>query len=221
VLSTRYEGNKLDRVAGSFGFPFRRGAGRAWLVGIPLLVLLPVGAVPLLGYTLAVVRSAAADPEAGPPPWRPLGRLLREGLLLAAVLALLTAPFALAAVSLAGLAGPVFARPGGDPLVSVALAWIAGVAVAAFPWGILLLVLMPAATARFALSGSPRDLLDLPAALRLVRRRFGDWNLVVVAIVTAWAIGFCGLGLVCLGVFPGLLFALLVSSHATAALADA
>jgi len=70
----------MDRVAASFGFPFRRGAGRAWLIGIPLLILLPLGLVPLLGYAVAVVRSAAADPEAGPPPWRPLPRLLAEGL---------------------------------------------------------------------------------------------------------------------------------------------
>jgi len=56
----------MDRVAGSFSFPFRRGAGRAWLIGIPLLLLLPLGVVPLLGYAVAVVRSAAADPDAGP-----------------------------------------------------------------------------------------------------------------------------------------------------------
>ena len=186
-----------------------------------LLVLLPLGLVPLLGYAVAVVRSAAADPEAGPPPWRPLTRLLREGLLLATVLAVLTAPFALLAFWFADVAGPVLALPGADPLVAAGLVWVVAVAAAALPWGILLLVLMPAATARFARTGSPRDLLDLPASLRVVRRRFGDWNLVVVAIVTAWAIGFCGLGLGLVGVFPGLLFALLVSSHAAATLADA
>lgn len=134
---------------------------------------------------------------------------------------MLTAPFALLAVLLAGVAGPVLARPGTDPLVAAGLAWVAAVAVAAFPWGILLLVLMPAATARFARTGSLGDLLDLPASLRVVRHRFGDWNLVVVAVVTAWAIGFCGLGLGLVGVFPGLLFALLVSSHAAATLSDA
>jgi hypothetical protein len=211
----------MDRVAGSFGFPFRPGSARAWLIGIPLLLLLPIGAIPLLGYSVAVVRSAAADPEAGPPPWRPLGRLLLEGLLLAIVLVVLTAPFALLAILLAGLGGHLFDHPGADPLLAGAFTWVSAVAVAAFPWGILLLMLMPAATARFASSGSPRDLVDLPGALRLVRHRFGDWNLVVVAIVTAWGVGFCGVGLACLGVFPGLLYALLVSSHATASLADA
>jgi hypothetical protein len=97
---------------------------------------------------------------------------------------------------------------------------IAG-AVAALPWGILLLVLMPPATASFARSGSLRDLLDLRSAVRTVRRRFPAWNLVVVAIVTAWAIGLSGLGLALVGVIPGVLYALLVSAHATASLADA
>jgi uncharacterized protein DUF4013 len=219
-LSTVPEGSKLDRVAGSFGFPFRRGGGRAWLVGIPLLVFLPLGVIPLLGYTVAVVRSAAADPEQGPPPWRPLGRMFFDGLLLAVVLALLTAPFAVLAAFLAGVAAGPLHHSVSDALVAGALAWVIAVAVAGFPWGILLLVLMPPATARFARSGSPRDLVDLRHSLRVVRSRFGDWNLVVVAIVTAWALGFCGLGLGIVGVIPGLFYALLVSSHATAGLAD-
>jgi hypothetical protein len=210
----------MDRVAGSFGFPFRPGAGRAWLVGIPLLVLLPLGLVPLLGYTVAIVRSAAADPNAGPPPWRPLPRLLREGLLLALTLALLSAPFALLA---AGLAAPAERLLAGvaDPFLRAGLALVIAGAAAALPWGILLLVLMPPATARFARRGELGDLLDLPAAIRTVRRRFPAWNLVVVAIVTAWAIGISGVGLALVGLIPGVLYAMLVSAHATASLADA
>src|SRR3977135_1496289 len=73
AVSISVEGSRarMDRVADSFAYPFRRGAGRAWLIGIPLVVLLPLGVVPLLGYAVAVVRSAATDPKAGLPPWRP------------------------------------------------------------------------------------------------------------------------------------------------------
>jgi hypothetical protein len=209
----------MDRVAGSFGFPFRPGARRAWLIGIPLVVLLPLGLVPLLGYTVAVVRSATADPEAGPPPWRPLPRLLAEGLLVALVIALLTVPFAFLAAALTAPAGLALTGVG-DPFLRGALGMVIAAAVAALPWGILLLVLMPPATARLARTGSYRDLVDLPAALRIVRRRFPAWNLVVVAIVTAWAIGLSGLGLALVGVVPGVLYAMLVSAHATASLAD-
>ncbi|HEY8811938.1 MAG TPA: DUF4013 domain-containing protein [Candidatus Dormibacteraeota bacterium] len=210
----------MDRVAGSFSFPFRRGAGRAWLIGIPLLLLLPLGVVPLLGYAVAVVRSAAADPDAGPPSWRPLPRLLGEGLLVALLLAALTAPFALLASALSFPAGQLF-RGVADPFLRGGVALVIAGAVAALPWGILLLVLMPPATARFAQSGVAADLVDLPAAVRTVRRLFPAWNLVVVAIVTAWAVGLCGLGLALVGVVPGILYAMLVSAHATATLADA
>ena len=210
----------MDRVAGSFGFPFRRGAARAWLVGLPLVVLLPLGAVPLLGYAVAVVRSSGRDPEAGPPSWGPLGRLLGDGCWMAAALVLLTAPFALLALSLGRLLSTVL---GGllDPPVRAVVAPVVGAAMAGLPWGILLLVLMPAATARFARSGSPRDLFDAGASIAAVRGRFGAWNLVVVAIVTAWALGLCGLGLAVVGVVPGVLYAVLVSAHATGSLADA
>jgi hypothetical protein len=209
----------MDRVAGSFGFPFRRGAGRAWLISIPLLVLLPIGLVPLLGYAVAVVRSAAADPEAGPPPWRPLPRLLAEGLLVALVIAVLTAPFALLAAVLTVPAGRLLVGVA-DPFLRSGLAVVIAAAVAALPWGILLLVLMPPATARFARSGLYADLLDAPAAIRVVRRRFPAWNLTVVAIVTAWAVGLSGVGVALVGVVPGVVYAMLVSAHATASLAD-
>ena len=210
----------MDRVAGSFAFPFRPGAGRAWLVGIPLVLLLPLGVIPLLGYAVAVVRSAAVDPEAGPPPWRPLPRLLVEGLLVALLILVLTAPFAVLAAALAAPAGQLLGGVG-DPFLRSGLALVIAGAVAALPWGILLLVLMPPATARFARSGASADLLNLPSAVRTVRRRFPAWNLVVVAIVTAWAVGLCGLGLALLGVVPGILYAMLVSAHATASLTDA
>ena len=211
----------MDRVAGSFGFPFRKGAGRAWLVGLVLLLLFPLGIWPLLGYSVRVVRTAAAEPEAGPPAWRPWGRLVRDGVVLGLVLALLALPLVFAGWLLAGLFGAWIARMMPTLALPEAAGWVAALGVAGLPWGILLLVLMPPAVARFAGSGSAGDLLDLPASLRTVRERFGAWNLAVVAIVTAWAIGFCGLGLALVGVIPGVLYAMLVSSHAAASLADA
>jgi len=136
------------------------------------------------------------------------------------VVALLTVPFGLLAAALTVPAGRVLAAVS-DPFLRGGLALVIAGAVAALPWGILLLVLMPSATARFASSGRYRDLLDAPAAIRTVRRRFPAWNLAVVAIVTAWAIGLSGLGLALVGVVPGVLYAMLVSAHATASLADA
>src|SRR5205814_5798611 len=88
----------------------------------------------------------------------------------------------------------------------------------AFPWGIVLLLLMPHATARFAATHRARDLFNFAASLRSVRREFANWNLVVAAIVTAWALGVACVGLFCVGIVPGIFYAILVSAHATASL---
>ena len=86
----------MNHVAGAFGYPFRKGAAGAWAVGLPLVLLLPVTFLLVLGYWVAAVRASATDPEAGPPPWRQLGQILRDGFWISLVLALLTLPFALA-----------------------------------------------------------------------------------------------------------------------------
>jgi len=81
-----------------------------------------------------------------------------------------------------------------------------------------MLLLMPHATNRFALSGRPVDLFDFPAALQGVTRDFATWNLAAAAIVTAWALGVACIGLLCVGIVPGIFYAILVSAHASAAL---
>jgi len=89
----------------------------------------------------------------------------------------------------------------------------------ALPWGLLALLVLPHATARFAATGRPFDMLDFAASLRSVRREFATWNVVVGAIVTAWAVGLACAALLCVGVLPGVFYAILVSAHACAALA--
>jgi hypothetical protein len=207
------------RTVAPFLFPFRRG-GRAsrWLIGSLLVALLPVSFVIVFGYVVRCVRTAAADPFAAPPGWRPGIRLLSDGVWSALQVAVVTAPFALAAWLLADALGRVW-HPAGDAAFDRAFALIATGVVAALPWGIAMLMLVPPTLARFALSGRARDLVGVRWALACVRRRYAEWNLAVVAITTGWL-----LGLVCvagcgIGVVPGAFYAILVSAHACAALA--
>jgi hypothetical protein len=88
----------------------------------------------------------------------------------------------------------------------------------ALPWGLLALLHMPHATAAFAATGNPRDMLDLARAVRGVRHDFATWNMVAAAIVTGWAVGLACAGLLCVGIVPGVFYAILVSAHAAAAL---
>jgi hypothetical protein len=61
-------------------------------------------------------------------------------------------------------------------------------------------------------------MFDYPGAIRGVFRDFATWNLSAAAIVTAWAVGLACAGLLCLGVVPGIFYAILVSAYASAAL---
>lgn len=181
------------------------------------VLLLPLGFIPLLGYSIAAMRSATMAPEDGPPAWRFTARLLGDGAAVALTIALVTTPFALLAVALAG----VLSAPGlwhsTDPLLHVE-GWTSAILILALPLGIVLLLVMPHATARFASTGRLADLLNFSASLRKVRRDFAAWNIAVAAIVTAWAIGLACASLLCAGVVPGIFYAILVSAHAAATL---
>ncbi len=200
----------MIRIAGSFSWPFRGSWRGVWLPGVIAVLLIPIWFVPLLGYAVDATRSAERDPGFPPPRFRLSVRLLTDGFWVALVLLASLVPFALA---LNPLAGALAAAAHG-----AFNAHVVGLLVLALPWGLLLLVVMPPATAAYAASGRPADLFDVPAALRGVTRDFATWNAAVAAIVTAWALGLACAGLFCVGAVPGVFYAILVSAHAAAAL---
>jgi len=173
------------------------------------VLLLPLGFIPLLGYAIAATRSAEDDAAQGPPPWTFSSRLLLDGMWTSIAIALTLAPFAVLWHPVAMLLGAAL-----DPFDAHVVAAL----VLALPWGLLLLLHMPHATAAFAATRASRDMLDLAKSWRGVRRDFQTWNVVVAAIVTAWAIGLACVGALCFGVGAGVYYAILVSAHATAAL---
>jgi hypothetical protein len=197
----------VQRVADSFSWPFRASISR-WIPGILCLVLLPLLFLPLLGYAVAATRAAEVEPPGAPPSWSSPARLLADGFWVALAILVTIAPFALLFLPLA------------DALHGLgSIAGAVAFFVLALPWGLIALLLLPHATARFAASGRPRDLFDFAASLRGVRRDFATWNIVVGAIVTAWAIALACVALLCAGIVPGVFYAILVSAHACAALA--
>lgn len=208
----------MDLVAASFAWPFRGEWRSRWLIGLTMVVLLPIAFLPLLGYAVAATRAAAIDPGAGLPRWTPSRRLIADGFWIALAIALIAAPFALAVGPFSGLIDRAHLWRVADANLSRLYAELAAVAVLALPWGLVMLLLMPHAAHRFALSGRAGDLFDVATALRSVGRDFATWNLVAAAIVTAWALAIACIGLLCLGVVPGIFYAILVSAHATAAL---
>ena len=194
-------------VAESFAWPFRGSGRSAWALGLLTVLLVPLLFIPLLGYAIEATRAAEAGAQ-GPPAWRLSVRLLTDGLWTSLAVLLIALPFALVLNPLASTL-----RALGEPNAHV-IAFFA----LALPWGLVSLLLMPHTTAGFAASGRPRDLFNFAAALSGVRRDFMTWNVAAAAIVTGWAIGLACAGVLCVGVVPGVFYAILVSAHAAAAL---
>jgi uncharacterized protein DUF4013 len=180
---------------------------------VTAILLLPLTFVFVLGYAVAAVRAADERPGQGPPPWRvyPGGHLVTLALLL------LTVPFVVVGIFVSSALHNAGLWQSNGTLLDVE-SFTAAVLILALPWGVVVLLLMPHATARYAATHRARDLFDFTSSLRSVRRDFAAWNVTVAAIVTAWAIGLACAALFCLGVVPGVFYAILVSAHATAAL---
>ena len=188
----------MQVVADSFAWPFRGEWRRAWLPGLACTLLLPLLFIPLLGYAIEATRADST----GPPAFRFSVRVLTDGFWTALVVVISILPFAVAWIAVRGNA----------------LRDVVAFFLVALPWGLLVLLFVPHATARFAASGRPADLFNLSASLGAVRRDFARWNTVAAAMVTGWAVGLACVGLLCVGLVPGVFYAILVSAHAAAAL---
>jgi hypothetical protein len=210
----------MKLVAESFSWPFRGDWKVAWLPGLLALILLPVGFIPVLGYAIAATRAVELDADPGPPRWVFSIRLFWDGAWTALAIALFTAPFVVAFNPLADLLFSMRIWTGGDDAVSQLYAHVAAAFLLALPWGLLFLLHMPHATARFAHTARWDDLFDFVQSIRAVSHDFATWNLAAAAIVTGWALGLAAVGLLCVGLIPGVFYAILVSAHASAALDD-
>ncbi|HVH63121.1 MAG TPA: DUF4013 domain-containing protein [Candidatus Dormibacteraeota bacterium] len=205
-------------VAESFAWPFRGAWPARWLIGMVLVLLLPVLFVPLLGYAIAATRAAELSETPGPPPWRISGRLLSDGFWTSLAVAVTVLPFALLLNPLAAGLNAAHIWSASDAALASIHSHVLAFLILALPWGLLTLIVMPHATARFAASGKPADLFNYAASWRDVSRDFVSWNIAAAAIVTAWIVGLACAGLLCVGILPGVFYAILVSAHAAATL---
>ena len=205
-------------VADSFSWPFRGDWKATWLPGVIAVLLVPIAFIPLLGYAVAATRAAEENPTNGPPRWSLSTRLLTDGFWTSLVLLVLTFPFSLALNFLAARLDDAHLWQVTDVPLSHLYAQVMAAFILALPWGLVLLLHMPHATARFATTGNPQDIFNLRRSITAVKDDFATWNLAAAAIVTGWALGLACVGLLCAGLVPGIFYAILVSAHASAVL---
>lgn len=208
----------MQVVADSFSWPFRGDWKSTWLPSFLAVLLLPIAFIPLLGYSIAATRTAESDPSAGPPKWKLSTRLISDGFWTSLAVIVLTAPFLLLINPFAQRLYDAHLWHVTDVPLSQLYAHVVAAFILALPWGLVLLLHMPHATARFARTGNPQDYVDFPRSISAVKNDFATWNLAAAAIVTGWAIGLACVGLFCIGLVPGIFYAILVSAHASAAL---
>ena len=209
---------RMKFVADSFSWPFRGDWKSTWLPGLLAVLLLPIAFIPLLGYAIAATRAAQTDPSTGPPEWALSTRLFSDAFWTSLAVIVLTGPFLFAMNPLADRLYDAHLWRITDVPLSQLYAHVVATFLLALPWGLLLLLHMPHATARFARTGKPQAYLDFPGSINAVKNDFATWNLAAAAIVTGWAIGLACIGLLCVGLVPGVFYAILVSAHASAAL---
>lgn len=209
----------MKQVADSFVWPFRGDWRPRWAFGLVCVALLPLLFIPLLGYTIQATGAAERDPSQGPPPWRLSGRSLADGVWVSLAILLTATPFLWLLNPLAGLLFGAHIWRFDDTAVAQFSAHVLAALLLALPWGLLLLLVMPHGTARLAASHTPIDLFDVVKSVRGVGHDFATWNVAAAAIVTGWIVGLACAGVFCVGIVPGIYYAILVSAHATAALA--
>ena len=208
----------MKLIAESFAWPFRGDWRPKWVLGLVCVAFLPLLFIPLLGYAIQATRAAEIDPSQGPPQWRPSVSLVLAGAWMSFAILLSTVPFVLLFNPLADFLNVANVGNFDNPGLANFSAHVLAALVLSLPWGLFLLLVMPNATASFAASRRPVDLFNFPASIRAVVRDFATWNVSAAAVVTAWIVGLACAGLFCIGIVPGIFYAILVSAHATAAL---
>jgi hypothetical protein len=160
-----------------------------WYIATGLL------AVPLSGYMLRVTRQVVAGQELPLPAWSDVSGILRDGLLVWGLVSLWDLPLQILQ-DLSGLSSRSTGDRGPSALAQLLLVLVL----------IVIGVIMPAAEARLATTGSFMAGMDIGAAVRTVRSNIGGY--VLLMLVTA------GGGLIVIGLAMGLVVLItILTSH--------
>ena len=219
--AARSENNTLD-FARAFRFVFDDPDWlKKMLIGgvMMLLGVVIIGSLWVLGYWVRLIRRVAHGEERPLPEWEDLGGLLRDGLGAAAVYGVyivgLLLPLFVAIVAMVLVGGGMAQLTKGSEEASEALGALASVGFlgfyAAFAIGMTaLMVYLPAALARHALTGHFATGFELRENLDFIRRNALNYVLALLLYMLANFVAQFGVLACCIGVFPVSFWALCV-----------
>ena len=187
--------------------------------GMMLLSIFIIGSFWVMGYWVRLIRRAARGEDRPLPEWEDLGGMLMDGLkaagvYLAYVLALVI-PLGAAVVALIVAGGGLASLGRGSDDAAQALgavAGLAGVGLYGVFWllMILLMIYLPAALTRFALTDRFGAGFEIGENLAFIRRNLQNYALALVLYLIGSFVAQFGVLLCCIGVFPISFWALCV-----------
>jgi hypothetical protein len=215
------ESNNLD-FGRAFRFVFEDPDWiKKMLIGgvMAFLGIFIIGTLWVLGYWTRLIRRVAEGHERPLPEWEDLGGLLREGWGAASVYGLYIAavllPFFVAIFGMILVGGGLAQISRGSEEASEAFGALTGVGVLAFYaffWVamLVLMVYLPAALTRHALTGRFATGFEFSENLAFIRRNFLNYALALVLYMLANFVAQFGVLACCIGVFPVSFWALCV-----------
>jgi len=187
--------------------------------GMMLLSVVIVGSLWVMGYWVRLVRRAARGEDRPLPEWDDLGGMLGEGLRAAGVyfayVMALVIPLGGAVLALILMGGGAASLARGSDGAAQALGAAAGLAVMAL-YGvfwllmIILMIYLPAALTRFALTDRFGAGFEVGANLAFIRRNLQNYVLALVLYLIGSFVAQFGILLCCIGVLPLSFWALCV-----------
>ncbi|MFI5183336.1 MAG: DUF4013 domain-containing protein [Vicinamibacteria bacterium] len=175
------------------------------------LGILIIGTLWVLGYWSRLIRRVAAGEERPLPDWEDLGGLLREGWGAASVYGIyivgLLLPFFVAFMGVVVVGGGMSQLTRGSEEASEAFGALAGIGFLVlyalfFIVMMALMIYLPAALTRHALTGRFATGFELRENLEFIRRNLANYALALVLYMLASFVAQFGVLACCVGVFP-------------------
>ena len=189
-------------VGRAFGFLFQDPRWVTKLLVAALMLVIPIfGWLVLFGYAMRITRQVAGGTDLPLPAWDDLGGLFVEGLKAFGVAFVWSLP-----ASILSSIGQFGARDGdaGPILLFSCLSLFVSLAVG---------VVLPAALARTAVTGSFGAGLDVGTVVGLVRNNLGDYLILILMGILSGLIAALGFIALCVGVLVTIPYAYFLMAH--------
>ncbi len=186
--------------------------------GFMLLSIVLIGLFVLVGYFIQLTQRVMRRELYPLPDWSDIGVKFVTGVKFAVVYFIYLLPILLLVLPILAIAAVSAITDQPDTMAAFVAVYMFGFTILVIPYSLMLTLLLPIITYRFALEEKISDALDIATIIREFR---GNWeNTLIVALITLGIESFAGIGIFALliGIFFTLFYAYAVSHYLSGAL---